>query len=88
MNIIRPPRVGRPNPGSDHAEQPKDEDQDQDTAKTNIHDTLLCLVLRIQTASVAVTFQSLRYRHELPLGIILPFWKVPDLLDFLSSRRK
>ena len=49
------------------AEQPQDKNQDQDAAKTDIHDTLLCLVLLSETVSVAGAFQSLRKRHE-PCG--------------------
>ena len=30
------------------AEQPQDQDQHQDAAKTDIHDTLLCLVLLLK----------------------------------------
>lgn len=70
----------------DDAEQPQDQNQDQNTAKTDIHDTLLCwfcccngerhLVVPVVTAPV-----------ETCLGMILPVRKAPDLLDFSRLAR-
>ena len=71
----------------DDAEQPKDEDQDQQTAKTDIHVIPPVFVLRLKRASGPR--RSSRYAHVPDLrGIILPVWKRPDLLDFSTRRRK
>jgi hypothetical protein len=66
----------------DDAEQPENQDQHQDAAKTDIHDTLLLLVLRLKRG--AGPHRSSRFAGgKNSDGIILPASKSPDLLDFL-----
>jgi hypothetical protein len=67
------------------AKQPKDENKDQEAAKTDIHRFLLFRVAD-ETENMALPFPSLRWRHQ-NKGIILPVRKCPDLLDFLASPR-
>jgi hypothetical protein len=43
----------------DNPEQPQDEDQDQNSSKTDVHDKLLCLVLAVKRG--AVLRRSTRY---------------------------
>jgi hypothetical protein len=47
----------------DNAEQPENEDQDQQTAKTDIHCTLLYLYVGRETGTTAPPFPPLRLRH-------------------------
>ena len=71
----------------DDPEKPKDQDQDQQAAETDIHNILPFFAFS-SNGGVAAPFQSLRGRIEGVRGIILPVWKVPDLLDFLPLGSK
>jgi hypothetical protein len=51
----------------DDAEQPEDEDENQQTAKTDIHDTLSCFCVAAETVDGRPSFQSLR-RRDAHLG--------------------
>ena len=48
----------------DDAEQPQDQDQHQDAAKTDIHDSLLLFGFAAETMRDAASFQSLRRRQD------------------------
>ena len=73
----------------DDAQQPQDENQDQQTAETDIHDTFLLLffALKPEQARPAVPVVT-QAAWIVDWGIILPVSKTPDLLDFLGLRRK
>ena len=70
----------------DNAQQPQDQDQDQQTAKTDIHD-ILPFRVAVETVRLSRPFQSLRWRDS-PQGTILPVEKLPDLLDFPALCRE
>ena len=71
----------------DNAQQPQDQDQDQQTAKTDIHN-ILPFRVATETVGPGQAFQSLRLRHGSHDGIILPVRKSPVFLDFLPFSRK
>jgi hypothetical protein len=65
----------------DDPEQPQDKNEDQDSAKTDIHGSTPLLVLtvkRLRYPAGCTRFVSGLNSQ----GIILPVRKVPDLLDF------
>ena len=65
----------------DDAQKPQDEDQDQETAKTDIHFNSSRFVLLVKRWTSGL--RSSRYGSVKKLrGIILPVRKTPDLLDF------
>jgi hypothetical protein len=71
----------------DDAEKPKNEDQDQQTAKTDVHGIPPVLMLLLKRR--AAHHRSTRCEPVMVFdGIILPAWKVPHLLDFSAFRRK
>lgn len=72
----------------DDAQQPEDQDQQQQSAKSDIHFKPPDLLLPSRTKFGAATFQSLRTRPDEGYGIILPIGKTPDLLDFPGLARK
>lgn len=74
--------------GLDHSEEPEDQDQDQNAAKTNIHDTFLLFGFADATMIVRTPFPSLRTRNVQNNGIILPASKSPHLLDFPALASK
>jgi hypothetical protein len=71
----------------DDAEQPQDEDQDQQAAKTDIHAIPPMFVLLVKRCEQSC--RSTRYGAVMLLrGIILPARKVPHLLDFSALAGK
>jgi hypothetical protein len=71
----------------DDPEKPKDQDQDQQAAETDIHNILPFFAFS-SNGGVAAPFHSFRGRIEAVQGIILPVRKAPDLLDILPPGRK
>jgi hypothetical protein len=47
----------------DDAEQPQDQDQDEQSAKTDIHDTSSHFDIALETVRGVTAFPSLRWRH-------------------------
>lgn len=79
--------AARTNLSSDDSKKPKDQDQDQQTAKTDIHLNSSRFVLLLKRR--AVLARSIRFGFSTkPDGIILPFRKLPDLLDFRPLTRE
>jgi hypothetical protein len=70
------------------AQEPEDQDQDQNSAETDIHDTFLLLVLLLKRG--ALQRRSTRYGDGMNVleGMILPARNPPDLLDFWPLARK
>ena len=76
----------RPIARLDDAEQPKDEDQDQQPAKTDIHDIPPLLVLMVKRSWEPPGCSRFVCGTERQ-GNILPVRKAPDLLDFWAFDR-
>jgi hypothetical protein len=72
----------------DDSEQPEDQDQDQQSAETDIHGLISLFGFAGETVQGPAAFHPLRPRTERSMGIILPSSKVPDLLDFQPLTRK
>ena len=79
---------------SNDAKQPEDEDQDQNSAETDIHGFLRfsCVINQRGSHRVPIVANALRPSWKFaalhPKGIILPVRKYPLLLDFLAPARE
>jgi hypothetical protein len=71
---------------SNNPQQPQDEDQQQDSAKTDIHNNPPVFVLLLKRPREPAGCSRFAGGPILQ-GIILPAEKAPDLLDFRGSRR-